>query len=90
MPSGTVRSWLRRVRGNAEALYRFGVQTVVALDPDLLPTTPRATALGNALDVPAAAALATIRRFTPDQPPRLWPVINVLTRGQLLAPSFSP
>jgi hypothetical protein len=75
---------------NAEALYRFGVQTAVALDPDLLPTTPRATALGNALDALAAAAVATIRRFTPDQPARLWPAINVLTGGRLLAPSFSP
>jgi len=42
------------------------------------------------LDALAAAALATIRRFTPDQPARLWPVINVLTGGRLLAPSFSP
>ncbi|MGI8312160.1 hypothetical protein [Saccharopolyspora hattusasensis] len=31
VPAGTVRSWLRRARGNAEQLYRFGVQTVVAL-----------------------------------------------------------
>ena len=57
---------------------------------DLLPSTPRATALGDTLDALAAAALATIRRFTPDQPVRLWPVINVLTRGRLLAPAFSP
>jgi hypothetical protein len=90
VPAGTVRSWLRRARNNAEALYRFSVQTVVALEPDLLPTTPRATTLGNALDALAAAALATIRRFTPDQPARLWPMINMLTRGQLLAPAFSP
>jgi hypothetical protein len=90
LPPGTVRSWLRRARRNAEALYRFGVQTVVALDPDLLPTTPRATMLGNALDALSAAALATIRRFSPDQPARLWPVINVLIRGRLLAPAFSP
>jgi phage tail tape-measure protein len=90
VPAGTVRSWLRRARGNAGALYRFGVQTVVALDPDLLPGTPRATALGDALDALAAAAVATIRRFTPEVPARLWPVINVLTRGWLLAPAFSP
>jgi hypothetical protein len=63
---------------------------VVALDQDLLPTTPHATMLGNTLNVLAAAALATIRRFIPDQPAHLWPMINVLTRGRLLAPSFSP
>lgn len=90
VPAGTVRPWLRRARSNAEALYRFGVQTVVALDADLLPSSPRATALGDTLDTLAAAALATIRRFTPDQPVRLWPVINVLTCGRLLAPAFSP
>lgn len=55
-----------------------------------LPSTPRATALGDTLDALAAAALATIRRFTPEQPVRPWPVINVLTRGRLLAPAFSP
>jgi hypothetical protein len=40
VPAGTVRSWLRRARANAAQLYRFGVQTVVAIEPDLLPTTP--------------------------------------------------
>ncbi|MGI8310898.1 hypothetical protein [Saccharopolyspora hattusasensis] len=90
VPAGTVRSWLRRACRNAEQLYQFGVQTAVALEPDLLPTTPRATLLGDALDALAAAALATIRRFTPDQPPHLWPMINILTRSRLLAPSFSP
>jgi len=63
---------------------------VVRLDQDLLPTTPHATMLGNTLNVLAAAALATIQRFTPDRPAHLWPVINVLTCGRLLAPSFSP
>lgn len=85
-----MRSWLRRVRANAEQLYRFGVQTVVALAQDLLPTTPHDTMLANTLNVLAAAALATIQRFTPDRPAHVWPVINVLTRGRLLAPSFSP
>ncbi len=90
LPAGTVRSWLRRARDNAEALYRVGVQTVVALDPDLLPTTPRATMLGTALHTLAAAATAMIDRFAPDRPSHLWPVINLLTRGQLLASASSP
>ncbi|MDQ3765661.1 MAG: hypothetical protein M3460_30915 [Actinomycetota bacterium] len=51
---------------------------------------PRLTALGDALDALAAAALATIRRFRDDQPVGLWSVINVLTRGQLLASACSP
>jgi hypothetical protein len=48
IPAATVRSWLRRARANTETLYRLGVQTVVALNPDLLPTTARATPLGDA------------------------------------------
>jgi DNA invertase Pin-like site-specific DNA recombinase len=43
------------------------VQTVVALDQDLLPTTPHATMLATTVDALAAAARATIRRFTSDQ-----------------------
>jgi transposase-like protein len=90
VPVGTVRSWLRRARDNADALFRFGVQTVVALNPDLLPTTPRPTQLGDALIALGAAAAAAIGRFTLDHHRNLWPVINVLTRGRLLAPTFSP
>jgi transposase-like protein len=90
VPAATVRSWLRRARANAEALYRLGVQTVVALDPALLPATPRATLLGDALQALAAAASATIARFAPDLASVYpWPVINMLTRGQLLAPGLS-
>ncbi len=91
IPAATVRSWVRRARANAEALYRLGVQTVVALDPALLPTIPQATELGDALAALAAAASATLARFAPDlatAPP--WPVINAITRGRLLAPDLSP
>jgi hypothetical protein len=89
VPGGTVRSWARRARANAERLYRFGVRAVVALEPGLLPTTPRATRLGEALDALSAAAMAATRRFPPSQPMRLWSAINLLTRGQLLAPVFT-
>lgn len=67
--------------------FSCDVQTVVAVEPDLLPTTPRTTTLGNALDALAAAVLATVRRFTHDQPAVLRPKIDVLTRGQVLAPA---
>lgn len=91
VPAATVRSWLRRARANAKALYRLGVQTVVALDPVLLPATPQVTALGDALAALAAAASATIARFAPDPASaHPWPVINVIIRGRLLAPGLSP
>jgi hypothetical protein len=82
---------LRRARANTEVLYRLGVQIVVALDPDLLPATPHATPLGDALQALAAAVSATAARFAPDPSILdLWPAINVLTRGRLLAPTLTP
>jgi transposase-like protein len=86
VPEGTVRSWLRRARQNAGALYQLGVQRVVALDQDLLPAFACASRLAQALEALAAAALAAVRRFGGDQGD-LWPVIAVVTRGMLLAPS---
>src|SRR5262249_26995165 len=38
LPAATVRSWLRRARTHSEPLRRLGVETVVAVDPELLPT----------------------------------------------------
>jgi transposase-like protein len=89
VPAATVRSWLRRARTNSEALRRLGVQTVVALDPELLPTRVGPTRLAEALAALAAAALAVVRRFGGDERD-LWPVIAVLTGGRLLAPTLSP
>jgi hypothetical protein len=65
------------------------VQTVVALDPELLPTRVGPTRLAEALAALAAAALAVVRRFGGDERD-LWPVIAVLTGGRLLAPTLSP
>jgi transposase-like protein len=88
VPAATVRSWLRRARTNSEALRRLGVQTVVAVDPELLPTRVGPTRLGEALAALAAAALAVVRRFGRDERD-LWPVIAVITGGRLLAPTLS-
>jgi len=85
IPAATVRSWLRRARGNAESLRRIGVNTVVAVNPELLPTRARSSRLTEALEALAAAALAVARRFTGNESD-LWPIINIITRGRLLAP----
>jgi hypothetical protein len=85
LPAATVRSCLRRARANADQLYRFGVQTVVALDPICCPPRPPG---GTTRSPPVAAA--TIQRFTLDHRLHLWQVISVLTRGRLLAPASSP
>jgi len=62
---------------------------VVALDQDLLPTVPRPTLLGEAVDAFTAAASAAAVRFglqTSDP----WPLINVLSRRSLLVRRASP
>lgn len=89
VPAGTVRSWLRRARNNAQAVYRFGVEKVVVLNPALLPTTVRPTPLGNALNALVAAASAAADRFglSVTDP---WPLINAISQGRLLAPPSYP
>jgi hypothetical protein len=89
VPAATVRSWLRRARSNSEPLRQLGVRSVVAVDPELLPTQVGPTPLNEALAALAAAALAVVRRFGGNERD-LWPVIAVLTRGRLLAPTLSP
>jgi hypothetical protein len=89
IPAATVRSWLRRARSNAEPLRRLGVQTVVTVEPELLPTRVQPTALGYAVEALTAAALAVVRLFGGDES-ALWPVICMITRGRLLAPTVSP
>ena len=86
VPAATARSWLRRARTNSETLRQLGVQTVVGLDPELLPTRVGSDTLSEALAPLAAAALAVIRRVGGHQEADLWPVIAVLTGGRLLAP----
>ncbi|HZM80452.1 MAG TPA: DUF6431 domain-containing protein [Candidatus Limnocylindrales bacterium] len=84
IPAATVRSWLRRARANAEPLRRIGVDIVVAVDAELLPTRAHPSRLAEALEALAAAALAVARRFAGDEF-ELWPIIGMITRGRLLA-----
>ncbi|MPZ80186.1 MAG: hypothetical protein GEV28_07240 [Actinophytocola sp.] len=64
--------------------WTLGVQAVVALDHDALPTRECSDLLAAALDALAAAAFAMRSRFGPafGEP---WSTITVLTRGRLLA-----
>jgi hypothetical protein len=84
-PVDTVRGWVRRARAAAIELWQLGIQAVVTLDRDALPTVDRPDPLATALDALAAAAIAARRRFGPAVGPP-WTAITVLTRGRLLAP----
>lgn len=82
-PRATVRSWIRRAR--ARHLWQLGIQAVVALDADALPTLDRPSMLACAVEALAAAAIALGHRFdlTGTSP---WERGAVVTRGRLLAP----
>jgi hypothetical protein len=84
-PVGTVRRWLRVVRGeHGRWLYRQGVEHTARLAPELLAEVVVArTELGDALTALAAAVLAVSRRLGPVAP--TWSVLGILTRGRLLA-----
>ena len=84
VPHGTVRGWIRRARRSAGQLRIAGIQAVVALDPDALPTRARRDELSDALEALGAAATAMGERFGL-QHTSLWARITVLTRGRLLA-----
>jgi hypothetical protein len=69
-------------------LWTIGVQAVVALDADALPTRDLPDPLACAIEALVAAAVTTQHRFGAPAGD-LWPRIAVLTRGRLLTPSPS-
>lgn len=83
----TVRRWLRRARdpGHLERLRRRGVERAALLDPEVLATGPRPqpTALGDALEILAAAVFAWRRRWGRDADG--WALVGMFTGGRLLA-----
>ena len=84
VPAGTVRGWIRGARRSAAQLRIRGIQAVVRIDPDALPTRVRPDELGCALEVLGAAAMVVGDRFGL-QNTSPWARINVLTKGRMLA-----
>jgi hypothetical protein len=86
-PVGTVRRWLRRVRGEHVVwLRRQGVHHAHTLDPDVLTgLAPQPSPLGDAMQALAAAVAAYRRRF--EHPVEPWPLIVVFVHGRLLTPA---
>lgn len=84
LPPSTVRRWLRRLRGNAEAVRCRATRAVFALDPEMPAVRPRSGPLGDALEALGLAAAAWARRFGP--PPNVWHLLAMLAGGRLLTP----
>lgn len=84
LPPSTVRRWLRRLRGNAEAVRCRATSAACALDPELPAVTPRSSRLGDALEALGLAASAWVRRIGP--PGNAWHLLAMLAGGRLLTP----
>jgi transposase-like protein len=85
-PPSTVRRWLRRARdpGHVERLRRRGVQRAAEFDQEVINgLRVQPTALGDALEALAAAAVAWRRLFR--RAGDGWALVGMFTGGRLLA-----
>ena len=87
VPADTVRAWLRRFSGRAEAIRAHFVRWAFALDPELAPIAPARGAFQDALEAIAVAARAWVLRF--GRRP-LWSLVAALSGGLLLATRAVP
>ena len=83
-PPATVRRWVRAVRGaHTEWLRTQAIERLAVLDRDVITTLhPADSALAEALNAVAAAALTVRARLAPHAP--IWALIAAVTRWRLL------
>lgn len=87
-PPSTVRGWLRRFRGRAEALRSGFTGLLVGLDPLALLPEPAATVLGDAVAAVVAAAVAVVGRWgAAVSGLSAWELAAAVTSGRLLTPT---
>jgi len=82
VPAYTVRAWLRRFTGRAEAIRAHFVRWAFALDPEFAPIAPAASAFQDAFEAIGLAVRAWVLRFGRRA---LWPLVAALSGGVLLA-----
>jgi hypothetical protein len=82
VPVRTVRRWLRRFSGNAEAIRAHFTRWAFALDPELSPIAPAGSAFDDALEAIAVTARAWVLRLGGRA---VWSLVALLSGGMLLA-----
>ena len=82
VPASTVRGWLRRFAGNAEAVRAWFTVLAHDLDPLLAPLAPTRTAVGDAVEAVAVAARAASLRLGLVAP---WSFASAASHGRLLS-----
>jgi uncharacterized protein DUF6431/Homeodomain-like domain-containing protein len=83
VPVRTVRRWLGRFAGNAEAIRSLFTRWAFALDPELGPITPAGGLFDDALEAIGVAVRAWVLRLGRDR--AVWPLVAFLSGGLLLA-----
>lgn len=82
VPVRTVRRWLRRFAGNAEAIRAHFTRWAFALDPELAPILPAGSLFDDALEAIGVAVRAWVLRLGGRA---VWSVVALLSGGMLLA-----
>jgi hypothetical protein len=86
-PLGTVKGWLRRASGRAEALRIWFTRVLVAVAADPVVPEPAGSMFADAVAAMTAAALSVADRFAiPVVTP--WPIVSAVSQGRLLSPDW--
>jgi hypothetical protein len=88
-PVETVRGWLRRFAGRAEAVRAVFTGWFAALDPDPVMPEPAGSVWADAITAITAAAGAVATRFGLGTVAP-WEVVVSVSGGRLLAPGWPP
>lgn len=86
VPEGTVRGWLRRFAGRAQAVRVVFTALLVDLDPDPAPPDPAGSVFADAVAAITALTAAVGRRWP--VPAGVWQTACAVSGGRLLAPGW--
>lgn len=89
-PEATVRGWLRRFRGRAEAVRVFFTVLLARTAPDPVMPAGTGSELAAAVSAVAGAAAAVAARWPGVGQVPVWAVASAASGGLLLAPGWPP
>jgi hypothetical protein len=89
-PSSTVRGWLRRFAGRAEAVRVFFTVLLARTSPDPVMPAGAAGLVAAAVSAVAGAAAAVAARWPVVGQVPVWAAASAASGGRLLAPGWPP